>query len=119
KMESGDLPAVADIERLDGTSPEDMRKELRAFLKTVQNKTHVKPIIYTNISFYKDYLAGYFDGYPLWIAHYYQSELKTGGHLSWQFWQHSDRAKVSGVNHVVDFNVFSGDSLAFERLLVR
>ncbi|MDB5061397.1 MAG: glycoside hydrolase [Mucilaginibacter sp.] len=117
KMESGDLPAVADIERLDGTTPETMRKELKAFVKQVELKTGIKPIIYTNISFYNDYLAGYFDGYPLWIANYYQPELKIDHNTQWKFWQHSDRAKVNGIGHVVDFNVFRGDSLAFQKLL--
>jgi lysozyme len=117
KMESGDLPAVADIERLDGTTPETMRKELKAFVKQVELKTGVKPIIYTNISFYNDYLAGYFDDYPLWIAHYYQPKLKIDRNKQWRFWQHSDMAKVNGIGHVVDFNVFKGDSLAFQNIL--
>lgn len=117
-MEPGDLPPVADIERLDGVSPEKMRKELTAFLKHVQKKTGVKPIIYTSISFYEDYLNGYFDDYPLWIAHYYQPKLRLKGKTKWQFWQHSDIARVNGINHAVDFNVFRGDSLAFANMLI-
>ncbi|OOQ59588.1 glycoside hydrolase family 25 protein [Mucilaginibacter pedocola] len=118
-IERGDLPAVCDIEVLDGTSPAAMRKELKEFLRFVENKTGVKPIIYTSISYYRDYLQGYFDGYPLWIAHYYQPKLKLGGSTAWHFWQHSDKARVNGINHVVDFNVFKGDSLSFQKLLVR
>lgn len=118
-IEKGDLPPVADIERLDGTSPEKMRKELKAFLEHIEKKTGVTPIIYTNLTFYQDYLSGYFDDYPLWIAHYYQPKLKIRGNINWRFWQHSDIARVNGINHAVDFNVFKGDSLAFDGLLVK
>lgn len=117
-VEPGDLPAVVDVERLDGKSPEAMRKELKAFIKHVETKMGVKPIIYTGLSFYKDYLDGYFDDYPLWIAHYNKPDLKTGG-APWQFWQHSETGRINGINHTVDFDAFKGDSLSFRQLLVR
>ncbi|RZK82237.1 MAG: glycoside hydrolase family 25 protein [Pedobacter sp.] len=119
KFEKGDLPPVCDVEELNGIPASRMRVELKAFLKHVEKKTGVKPIIYTGLSFYKDYLDGYFDDYPLWIAHYYQPKLKVSKKTNWHFWQHSDKAKISGINHVVDFNAFNGDSLAFDRMLIR
>ncbi len=118
KFEAGDLPPVVDIEELNGVSSAAMRLELQVFLTHIEKRTNVKPIIYTGLSFYKDYLKGYFDEYPLWVAHYHQPRLKMPAG-DWHFWQHSDKAKISGVNHVVDFNVFNGDSLAFDRLLIR
>lgn len=119
KMGTGDLPAVADIERLDGTTPETMRKELHAFLYTVASKTKIKPIIYTNINFYQQYLKGYFDEYLLWIAHYHAPELNFKPDKQWRFWQHSDAARINGITHVVDFNVFKGDSVDFKSILSR
>lgn len=119
KLENGDLPAVVDIEVLDGVPPDKMRRELSAFVKKVEAVTGVKPIIYTGISFYRDYLAGHFDGYPLWIAHYYQEELQLGPGTNWWFWQHSDIATINGINHKVDFDAFKGDSLQFQQLLVK
>lgn len=118
KTEKGDLPMVVDIERLYRTSPEKMREQLESFIKTIENRTGIKPIIYTNLKFYQDYLEGYFDGYTLWIAHYYQPKLLVSNKTNWKFWQHSDKAHVNGINHVVDFNVFKGDSTEFEKLLV-
>ena len=109
---------VVDIERLDGIAPEKMRTELKAFLKQIQDKTGAKPIIYSGLTFYQDNLKGYFDDYTLWIAHYYHPELEVGAGTNWKFWQHSDKGKVNGINHVVDFNVFNGDSLAFRHLLI-
>ncbi|MGY4384679.1 lysozyme [Pedobacter sp. UYP24] len=119
KFEKGDLPPVVDIEELNGVPASKMRVQLQAFLDHVESKTRVRPIIYTGLSFYKDYLQGHFDDYPLWIAHYYQAKLKVAKTTRWQFWQHSDKAKISGINHVVDFNAFNGDSLAFDRMLIR
>lgn len=119
KMEKGDLPVVADVEELNGVTPAKMRQELKDFLSFIQTKTGVKPIIYSGISFYQDYLSGYFDGYTLWIAHYHQPELKIGSQTNWLFWQHSDAATINGINHVVDFDAFKGDSAAFKKLLVQ
>jgi lysozyme len=119
KVEKGDLPVVADVEELNGVTPAKMRQELKDFLSYVQAKTGVKPIIYSGISFYQDYLSGYFDGYTLWIAHYHQPELKISSQTNWQFWQHSDAATINGINHTVDFDAFKGDSLTFRKMLIR
>ncbi|MES2418689.1 MAG: glycoside hydrolase family 25 protein [Bacteroidota bacterium] len=115
-IEKGDLPPVVDIEGLDGVSPAKMRKELNAFIIEIETRTKVKPIIYSGLKFYQDYLMGYYDAYPFWIAHYHQPKLKINP-TKWSFWQHSDRARINGINHVVDFNAFNGDSLAFTRML--
>jgi len=117
-IEAGDLPPVADVETLDGTTPEAMRKELQQFLTSIEAHTKVRPVIYTTLSFYADYLAGYFDNYHLWIAHYDQQDL-TVGPANWWFWQHSDKASISGIGHTVDFDAFKGDSVAFRQLLVQ
>ncbi|GAA4333034.1 glycoside hydrolase family 25 protein [Mucilaginibacter gynuensis] len=117
-VEKGDMPMVVDVETLKGASPEQMRKELKAFLESVEAKTGTKPIIYSGLSFYKDYLQSYFEGYRLWIAHYYKPELKAGRNTQWLFWQHSDKARVNGINHTVDFDAFHGDSIAFRNMLI-
>lgn len=117
KMDSGDLPPVVDIETLDKGSPERMRKELQGFLDFVEQKTGSKPVIYSGLSFYVDYLAGYVDAYPLWIANYNQPELQISPQTKWAFWQHSETARVNGINHVVDFDAFRGDSLALRKML--
>lgn len=118
KFEVGDLPPVVDVESLDGISPEKMRTELNAFVIRVEEKTKVKPIIYSGLKFYQDNLQGFYDEYPLWVAHYYQPKLKLND-KAWKFWQHSDKARINGINHVVDFNAFNGDSLAFSKMLIQ
>ncbi len=118
QFEKGDLPPVVDIEELDGVAPATMRRELKEFVLHVERKTGVKPIIYSGLSFYRDYLKGYFEEYPLWVAHYHQPKLNLD-ESKWSFWQHSDRARISGIQHLVDFNVFSGDSTAFEAMKLK
>ncbi|QKJ29425.1 glycoside hydrolase family 25 protein [Mucilaginibacter mali] len=117
-VEKGDLPPVADVEKLYGVKPEVMRKELKAYLGHIYAQTGVRPIIYTGLSFYADYLAGYFDEYKLWIANYHQPHLQIAEKSNWQFWQHSDIARINGIGHTVDFDAFRGDSLAFQKMLV-
>lgn len=117
-IEKGDLPPVVDIESLDGVSPAQMRKELNAFVIQVEKKAKVKPIIYSGLKFYQDHLKGYYEGYPFWVAHYHQPKLKLAVN-AWKFWQHSDKARINGINHVVDFNAFNGDSLQFAEMLIK
>jgi lysozyme len=82
---------------------------LKSFLTEVEKAIGEKPIIYTGYKFYEDNLAGDFDGYPLWIAHYYRAKLRPlSGKAKWAFWQHSDKARVNGIQTRVDMNVFKG-----------
>ncbi|MGY3052883.1 lysozyme [Pedobacter sp. UYEF25] len=117
-VDIGDLPPVVDVESLDGVSPQKMRTALGDYLNYIELKTKIRPVIYTGLRFYENYIRGDFDEYPLWIAHYHQPKLRVDK-SRWKFWQHSDRAKINGINHVVDFNAFNGDSIAFEKILVK
>lgn len=117
KLEKNDLPLVVDVEQLDGVAPEQMRVTLNDFFATIRHKTYIKPIIYSGLSFYQDYLKGYYDEYPLWIAHYDKPETDVNRAANWQFWQHTSKATVNGIHHVVDFDTFKGDSVAFRKLL--
>ena len=119
KTEKGDLPMVVDVEELNRVSPAQMRQQLKDYLTYVEKHTRIKPIIYSGISFYTDYLNGYFDDYKLWVANYDQAETKISGGKQWVMWQHSDKATVTGINHVVDFDAFYGDSSQFQQLIVR
>jgi lysozyme len=116
-LESGDLPPVLDIETTNGASSETIRREVKEWLDALEARYSVKPIIYTNVDFYNHFLKGYFDDYPLWVAHYLQPH-KPRIKRDWVFWQHSERGRVNGISSKVDFNVFSGDTSEFRALLV-
>ncbi|OYI37947.1 glycosyl hydrolase family 25 [Shigella sonnei] len=103
----GDFPAVLDVEERGKLSAKELRKRVSQWLKMVEKSTGKKPIIYSGAVFYHTNLAGYFNEYPWWVAHYYQRRPDNDG-MAWRFWQHSDRGQVDGINGPVDFNVFNG-----------
>ena len=117
-LKPGDLPPVLDIEQTYGVSKEVIKNEVKEWLNIVETNYNVRPIIYTNIDFYKQNLGADFDNYPLWVAHYYQPR-QPRIKRDWLFWQHNDNGRVNGVLSPVDFDVFSGDSVAFSQLLIK
>ena len=114
----GDLPPVLDAEQIHGASVKDYQRRISEWLAAVEKRYGVKPIIYSNADFYTKYLAGKFDEYPLWVAHYYVKDRPRIGR-PWTFWQHNERGTVTGIGAKVDFNVFNGDSTAFQELLIK
>ena len=118
RLQAGDLPPVLDVEQLGRVSKEDLQQSVSDWLITVENHYHVKPIIYTGADFYTKYLAGKFDTYPLWVAHYFVKD-KPRISRAWTFWQHNKAGHVNGIGTYVDFNVFNGDSTDFENLLIK
>jgi lysozyme len=113
----GDLPPVLDIEQAYGVSPEKLRQRAKEWLSTIEAYYGTAPIIYTNVDFYQHYLKDDFDGYPLWAAHYLQP-AQPRIYRNWSFWQHNERGHVNGCYTIVDFDVFNGDSLEFQKLLL-
>jgi lysozyme len=117
-LKTGDLPPVLDIEQTYGISKEVIKNEVKEWLNRIETNYNIRPIIYTNIDFYKQNLGDDFDDYPLWVAHYYQPR-QPRIKRDWVFWQHNDNGRVNGVLSPVDFDVFSGDSVAFSQLLIK
>ena len=103
----GDLPPVLDVEAANFHDVAVMRREVARWLRLVEAHYGVRPILYSNHSFYQRHLAGHFDDYPLWLAHY-EVARPTLAPSKWIIWQHSDEAYVPGIRGVVDFNVFQG-----------
>ena len=108
EMAYGDLPPVLDVEVLDGASKVQLITGIRTWLYLIEIRYGAKPILYTNLKFYNRYLAGHFDGYPLWIARYNSREPRLACGRDWQFWQYGNRGKLNGIAGHVDFNVFNG-----------
>lgn len=117
ELEAGDLPPVIDIEQTYGVGETKLKERVKEFLSIVENHYGIRPIIYTNVDFYKQYLKDDFDEYPLWVAHYLQKE-RPRIHRPWSFWQHSETGRVNGIFSKVDFNVFNGDSTEFRKMLI-
>ena len=118
ELKPGDLPPVLDVEQTYGVEGSKLRERVKDWLNTVETHYGIKPIVYTNVDFYKLYMKDEFDHYPLWVAHYLQKE-RPRIHRDWHFWQYSELGRVNGILSKVDFNVFSGDSTEFRSLLVK
>ena len=107
KLKKGDFVPVLDIEQNSLKSDNQIVSEIKVWLNMVQKHYGVKPIIYTNPNFYKKFIKGNFDNYPLWIADYSKETLKGYGANLW-FWQHNQKGWCEGVKGTVDYNVFLG-----------
>lgn len=118
KLQPGDLPPVLDVEHAGLLSKEVLQQRVAEWLTFVEQHYKVKPIIYTGADFYAKYLAGKFDEYPLWVAHYL-AKNKPRVKRNWSFWQHNEAGRVNGIDAYVDFNVFNGDSSDFQQLLMK
>ena len=113
----GDLAPVLDVEVTDGVSEEALREGVKTWLHLVESTYKIKPVIYTNQKFFNRYLAGHFQGYPVWIARYnslFKPDLEAGH--EWKFWQYGNRGRLEGINGNVDFNVFRGTYEELETL---
>lgn len=117
-LEEGDLPPVLDVEhKPKNRSVEDFQRDVLTWLHIVEDKYHVKPIIYTYYKFKEQYLsAPVFDDYPYWIAHYYVEKVEYKG--KWNFWQHTDAGRLDGIRGYVDLNIFNGSFYELKRLTI-
>lgn len=118
QLQPGDLPPVLDVEQTNNVPRKVLQQRVQEWLDVVEAATGVKPILYTNISFYERWLGDGFDRYPLWVAHYLEPH-KPRTRRNWLFWQHSETGRVNGIRKAVDFNVFRGDSTKLAELLLK
>ena len=113
-VESGDLPPVLDIERDKDVDDRQLSKDavlngIAVWLAIVEKYSGVKPIIYTNIDYYKRYIEGHFPDNRIWIANYDNLRgvtLPDG--RRWSFWQVSESARCNGISEKMDFNIYAG-----------
>ncbi len=121
---SGRLVPVIDAEyygdkRLHPPDRDRISGELQRLLDILEEYYGKKPLIYTTYPFYRQYLEGEFDAYPLWIRNVYYPPFDIG--REWQFWQYSDRGEspgTGGQEKYVDLNVFCGDREALEEFVM-
>lgn len=117
-LEEGDLPPVLDVEHKPADkSVEDFQRDVLTWLHIVEDRYHVKPIIYTYYKFKMTNLnSPVFDDYPYWIAHYYVDKIEYKG--EWKFWQHTDAGRLPGIKGYVDFNIYNGSFYDLKQLTI-
>lgn len=118
KLDTGDLPPVLDVEVTGKKKIPELQQGIKRWLDCVESHYGVKPILYTSYKFKTRYLNdSIFNTYPYWIAHYYVDSVEYRG--KWDFWQHTDAGKVSGIEEDVDLNVFNGTLEDLRKLTIK
>ena len=99
-----DLPPILDVETMHtGCSREELSRKVLVWLRTVEQKTRRKPIVYTSDSYARDILSKEITGhYPMWIARYNDQPPRFS---DWSMWQFTDKAVLYGVSCYVDLSV--------------
>ena len=77
RLGAGDLPVMLDVEVTGGQSAATIRARSLHWLQLVEAGTGKRPFVYSYASFLQTYLGSGFGGYPLWIANYGASSLRS------------------------------------------
>ena len=108
------LPPVLDLEWNNHSScknkfgKEDILEKVRYMLAAMEAHTGKLPIIYTDIAFHRDILAGeHFDN-TFWLRSTAAEPDHKYHRRPWTFWQWTQTGTMSGINVEVDRNVFYG-----------
>lgn len=119
RLQKGDLPPVLDVESKPAdVSDEDFQREILTWLHIVEDRYHVRPIIYTYRKFKEKYLSTpVFDDYPYWIAHYYVDKVDYNG--EWKFWQHTDAGRLPGIKGYVDLDIYNGSYYDLQKFTIQ
>lgn len=116
KLESGDLPPILDIEKIPKRKTnKKLIQDLKVWCRIVEETYGEKPIIYTYYYYYKDFLKGEFDDYPLWLANYNDVPAPTPDDR-WDFWQFTENGIVHGINTKVDLDIYNGSLWSLKSL---
>jgi lysozyme len=111
------LPPVLDLEwnTSSRTCPQKVDKataieKARLMLRELEQHTGKRPIIYTDITFHREVLAGEaeFDRYPFWLRSVAAEPHERYHARRWMFWQFTATGRVPGIRGDVDRNAFYG-----------
>lgn len=105
KLKKDDIIPIVDLERLSRVqNKKNLKAGLKNWLKIVEKRYGVKPILYTGYDFYKSHLAKDFSRYPLWIAAYSYHKRKAKIVRESEIHQFSEKVTIFGIKGKVDGN---------------
>lgn len=99
------------------TTPADAREKIRKMLEIMEYHTGKRPVIYTDITFHRDVLQGYFPGYQFWLRSVAAEPHERYADRPWTFWQYTATGRVPGIDGNVDKNVFRGSESQWRQWL--
>lgn len=121
------FPPIVDVERINNrregggplVSVQANVNHLRIVLDTIEEKTGLKPIIYTNWATWNEIFGNStaFSDYKLWVANYGRSTpwLPVPWQPeNWLIWQWTSSYAIDGYSRGVDANWFKGNEGEFE-----
>ena len=115
--EQQDLVPMIDVEQesVGRLAYDSLAQHVMQLAQMIEKKIGTKPIIYSNLRFYRNFLSPMFDKYPLWIAAYGKKPEVEG--LNIILWQWSPKGHIKGVWTEVDLDKFiNGTTLNTIRL---
>ena len=89
-------------------SPARARAKIDVLLDAMRAHTGLEPIIYTDITFYRQVLKGRYRKRNFWLRSVAAEPRKIYGNRPWLFWQFTTTGRVHGIKGTVDRNVFNG-----------
>jgi len=120
-LQSGYLRPVLDLEVGASLGKTALSNWVLKWMQTVESKTGIAPLIYTNPSYITNYLTPAVTEYDLWVAHWTCNPTpsyyfpNTGMWRDWAFWQYygpggcgGNAGYVPGITTNIDLNIFNG-----------
>lgn len=101
-----DLIPIVDVEKRGKGPLSQFQGRLRAFLKEVELLYGVKPIIYTGVNFYAEYLESEFTEYRFMVARYAEEFPGLSEDVPIVLWQYTSKGQIEGIRGNVDRSVF-------------
>lgn len=113
--EADALPPVLDVE-WNPASPtcrarppaDEVRAQMRVFLRLTQEHFGKRPIIYTTPDFFERNELWKINGFPFWLRAVADPPAKVYPGQRWTFWQYTGTGRVPGAPGAIDLNVFHG-----------
>jgi lysozyme len=118
-LASGDLVPVLDLEESGGLGSLGLQRWVTAWVQEVERRLGAKPLIYTNLDFWRTHMGDTTmfaeAGYPLYVASWGATEpavpaVDWGGR-GWTLWQTAECGSVGGIEGCIRTDLFDGADL--------
>ena len=97
-----DLAPIVDIEVRGRVSDEKFIRDLKQFVRAVEEHYGCKPLLYTYHNFYNKHLVNQFSGYHWMIARYREDAPTLNDNTEFIMWQYTATGVLEGVRGDVD-----------------
>ncbi|MEM6304423.1 MAG: GH25 family lysozyme [Pseudomonadota bacterium] len=86
----------------------EVRRQMRVWLRMVEEHYGQKPVIYTTPDFYRTNDLGRMNGWEMWLRSTARQVTEVFPGERWTFWQYSATGLIEGIAGEVDLNAFNG-----------